>query len=329
MTSSKWLAVIVSAIALAVGVAACGGDGDTTSGGGGDGGGDLSGTIRIDGSSTVAPLSEAAAELFQEEAPGVKVTVGTSGTGGGFEKFCAGETDISDASRPIEQDEIEACEAKGIEFEEIQVANDALSVVVNPDNPIECMTVDQVSQIWDRGSKVDSWGDVKGLETDVGDASMALYGPGTDSGTFDYFTEAINGEEGVTRADYNNIGEDDNGVINGVGGDQWALGYVPYSYVEESGGKVKPVAIENPDTGECVEPTLETVQEGSYVPLGRGLFVYPSGAALQKPEVLAFLNFYIEQNTPITEVATFIPLTEAQKEEAQEKVDSLVGGAGA
>ena len=319
MTSSKWLTVIASAAILAVGVAACGGDDD------GNGGGGLSGTIRIDGSSTVAPLSEAAAELFQEEQPGVKVTVGTSGTGGGFEKFCAGETDISDASRPIEEDEIEACRENGVTFEEVQVANDALSVVVNPENPVECMTVEQVSQIWDRGSKVDSWGDVRGLEQDVGDEKMALYGPGTDSGTFDYFTEAINGEEGVTRSNYNNIGEDDNGVINGVGGDQWALGYVPYSYVEESAGKVKPLQIENPETGECVNPTLETVQAGSYVPLGRGLFVYPSGAALQKQEVLDFLTFYIEQNDAITEVATFVPMTAAQKQAAQDKVNTLAG----
>jgi phosphate transport system substrate-binding protein len=325
--------VIAFAAVLAIGVAACGSDDDTSGGGAdtsetaSDGGGDLSGTIRIDGSSTVAPLSEAAAELFQEEQPGVKVTVGTSGTGGGFEKFCAGETDISDASRHIEEDEIEACEKNGIEFEEIQVANDALSVVVNPENPIECLSVEQLNQIWDKGSKVDSWGDVDGLDAEVGDESMALYGPGTDSGTFDYFTEAVNGEEGVTRADYNNIGEDDNGVINGVAGDQWALGYVPYSYVEESGGKVKAVQIENPETGECVEPSLETVQGGTYVPLGRGLFVYPSGAALAKPEVLEFLNFYIEDNETITEVATFIPLTEAQKEEATKKVESLTGGA--
>jgi phosphate transport system substrate-binding protein len=311
--------VIASTAVLAFGVAACGSDD------GESGGSDLSGTIRIDGSSTVAPLSEAAAELFQEEEPGVKVTVGTSGTGGGFEKFCAGETDISDASRHIEEDEIAACKSNGIDFEEVQVANDALSVVVNPDNPVECMTVEQISQIWDKGSTVDSWGDVKGLEPDVDDESMALYGPGTDSGTFDYFTEAINGEEGVTRSNYNNIGEDDNGVINGVGGDQWALGYVPYSYVEESAGKVKPLQIENPETGECVAPTVATVQDGSYVPLGRGLFVYPSGEALQKQEVLDFLTFYIEQNDTITEVATFVPMTEEQKQESLDKVHSLAG----
>ena len=332
MRHRKFIAV-ASAFALAIGAAACGDDSDSSSTGTTGGGSSAnteqaaaSGTIRVDGSSTVAPLTEAAAELFQEENPDVKVTVGTSGTGGGFEKFCAGETDISDASRPIEPDEVEACKSNGITFEEIQVANDALSVVVNPENPVACMTVDQLKEIWNKGSQVDSWGDVSGdLGADVGDEQMALYGPGTDSGTFDYFTEAINGEEGVSRADYNNIGEDDNGVINGVAGDQWALGYVPYSFVEEAGGQVKPLEIQNPDTGECVAPTLENVQNGSYAPLGRGLFVYPSGAALKKPEVLSFLTFYLENNDAITEAATFVPMTPEQKQTALDKVHSLAG----
>ncbi len=320
----KLLVLAVFAV-LALGVAACGSDDSDSTAGSGDGG-SLSGTIRIDGSSTVAPLSEAAAELFQGENPDVKVTVGTSGTGGGFEKFCVGEIDISDASRKIEEDEVALCKKNGVTFEEVQVANDALSVVVNPENPVDCMTVDQVSQIWNKGSKVKSWGQVEGLDADVGDEKMALFGPGTDSGTFDYFTESINGEEGVSRADYNNIGEDDNGVINGVAGDQWALGYVPYSYVEESAGKVKPLQIENPESGECVEPTLENVQNGSYAPLGRGLYVYPSGAALQKQEVLDFLTFYIENNDAITEAATFVPMTEEQKTVSLDKVNTLAAG---
>jgi phosphate transport system substrate-binding protein len=320
------LLVLAAFVVLALGAAACGSDDDSSSASSGNGGGDLSGTIRIDGSSTVAPLSEAAAELFQGENPGVKVTVGTSGTGGGFEKFCVGETDISDASRKIEEDEVALCKKNGITHEEVQVANDALSVVVNPENPVECMSVDQVKQIWNQGSKVKSWGQVSGdLGADVGDEPMALFGPGTDSGTFDYFTEAINGEEGVSRSDYNNIGEDDNGVINGVAGDQWALGYVPYSYVEESAGKVKPLQIKNPETGECVEPTLENVQDGSYAPLGRGLYVYPSGAALEKQEVLDFLSFYIENNDAITEAATFVPMTEKQKAESLDEVQALAG----
>ena len=325
MTFSKWLMVLASAAMLAFGVAACGDD-DDDNGGGGDGGANVSGNIRVDGSSTVAPLTEAAAELFQDENPDVRVTVGTSGTGGGFEKFCNGETDISDASRQIEPDEVQACEGRGISFEEVQVANDALSVVVNPENPVTCMTVDQVSQIWNRGSKVDSWDDVTGLEEDVGDDNMALFGPGTDSGTFDYFTEAINGEEGVQRSDYNNIGEDDNAVITGISGDQWALGYVPFSFVEEAGGQVKPLQIENPDSGQCVEPTSENVQSGSYAPLGRALYIYPSDKALQRPEVLEFIRFYIENQAQITEAATFIPMTEQQVAESEQEVERLAGG---
>jgi phosphate transport system substrate-binding protein len=256
------------------------------------------------------------------------VTVGTSGTSGGFEKFCNGETDISGASRPIEPEEEKRCADAGIEYEEVQVANDALSVVVNPQNPVECMTVDQVSQIWDRDSEVDSWGDVEGLDVEIEDEQMELFGPGTDSGTFDYFTEAINGEEGVQRTDYNNIGEDDNAVINGVGGDEFALGYVPFSFVEESGGRVKPLQIENPDTGECVEPSVETVQDGSYTPLGRPLFIYPAQEALQREEVVEFVLFYIENQDQITTDATFIPMTGEQTSESEQEVEGLAGGGG-
>ena len=322
MTSSfsKLPALIGAALVLALGLAACGDDSGS--------GGGLSGTIRADGSSTVAPLTEAAAEFFQEENPDVRVTVGTSGTGGGFEKFCAGETDISDASRPIEPDEVAACEQAGVQFEEVQVANDALSVVVHPENPVTCMTVEQLNQIWDRDSTVDSWGDVDGIQEDVGDENMALFGPGTDSGTFDYFTEAINGEEGVSRSDYNNIGEDDNAVITGVGGDQWALGYVPFSFVEEAGDQVKALQIENPETGQCVEPTSENVQNGTYAPLGRALYIYPSAQALQKEEVVSFVEFFIENQAQITEAATYIPMTEEQVAQSQQKVEQLSAGGG-
>ena len=332
MQKNKFLTLALAGV-LAFGVAACGDDEESGSGSGGGSSASTtessekaSGTIRIDGSSTVAPLSEAAAELFQEENPDVRVTVGTSGTGGGFEKFCAGETDISDASRQIKEEEVALCKEGGITYEEVQVANDALSVVVNPENPVTCLSVEQVSQIWNKGSKVKTWADVEGdLGADVGAENMALYGPGTDSGTFDYFTEAINGEEGVSRSDYNNIGEDDNAVISGVAGDKWALGYVPYSFITEAEGQVKPLQIKNPDTGECVDPTLENVQAGTYAPLGRALYVYPSGDALKKPEVLQFLTFYLENNDVITEAATFVPMTEEQKQSALDKVHTLAG----
>jgi phosphate transport system substrate-binding protein len=290
--------------------------------GGSDDDGELSGTIRIDGSSTVAPLSEAAAELFQNENPGVQVTVGTSGTGGGFEKFCNGETDISDASRPIADDEIEACEANEITFDQVTVANDALSVLVNPENPVDCLSVEQLGQIWGPDSTVQSWSEIDGLEPPFSE-SLQLYGPGTDSGTFDYFTEAINGEEGAQRTNYNNIGEDDNTGIVGVEGSLGGMFYVGYSYYSENQDRVKALSIDG--GGGCVEPSLENVQSGAYVPLARGLFIYPSGAALEREEVLAFIEFYIENQAEIAEAAGYISLTEEQEEEALAKVESLVG----
>lgn len=310
-------AMVVCVVALALVAAACGGEE------GGDSGG-LTGTVRADGSSTVGPLTEAAAELFQEQNAGVRVTVGTSGTSGGFEKFCKGETEISDASRPIKDSEKEACAANGVEYEEIQVANDALSAVVNPNNPLDCITVDQLKQMWDLGSSVDSWGDVEGLSADLPDERLTLFGPGSDSGTYDYWTDAVNGEEGRIRTNYNSIGEDDNAAVQGVSGDQWAMAYIPYSFVAEAGEQVKPLEVENPDTGECVAPTLESVQIGSYAPLGRPLFIYPSAEALKKPEVLAFIEFYIDNQEEITQRATFIPMNEEQVAEARARVQRLV-----
>jgi phosphate transport system substrate-binding protein len=310
--------------ALTLGAAACGDDDDGNGGSSGGSGGnsaELSGTVRADGSSTVAPLTETAAELFQGEHPDVRVTVGTSGTSGGFEKFCAGETEISDASRPIKQEEIGICKKNGVKYEEVQVANDALSVIVNPNNPVECMTTEQLKQIWNKGSTVSSWSNIQGLEADVGDEELTLFGAGSDSGTYDYFTEAINGEEGVIRTDYNSIGEDDNAAINGVAGDEWAMAFVPFSFVEESGGQVKAIEIDGGDG--CVAPGPETVQDGSYKPLGRPLFIYPSDKALKKPEVLAFVEFYIENQADIAEQATFIPMNEKQAAAATDAIAKL------
>jgi phosphate transport system substrate-binding protein len=323
MSSSKWWLVIAASGVLALGVAACGDDDDD-----GDGGGDtpsgLSGTIRIDGSSTVAPISEAVAELFQQENPDVNVTVGTSGTGGGFEKFCAGETDISDASRQIEEDEVKACEGAGIAFEEVQVVNDALTVVVSPENPVTCMTVEQLAQIWGPKSTITSWGDIQGLEPPF-DQELALYSPGSDSGTFDYFTDAINGEEGVQRsANVNDVGEDDNATVTGVGGAPGGMGYFGFSFFQENQETLK--ALEIDDGGGCVAPSVETAQDGSYTPLARGLYLYPSAQALEKPEVLAFIEFYLENSTAVAEQVGFIPLTEEQLSESQATVDSLAGG---
>ena len=309
------------ALLLAIGLlaAACGGG--NNDGGSADGGSQLSGTINIDGSSTVAPLSEAAAELFQEQNSGVRVTVGTSGTGGGFEKFCAGETDISDASRAIEADETAACESKGIKYEEVQVANDGLSVVVNNQNTwANCLTTAQLKKIWDKGSKVNNWNQV---DPSFPNEPLKLFGAGTDSGTFDYFTNAINGEEGRSRSDYSAT-EDDNVTVTGVSGTKGGLGYFGLSYLQENQGKIKGIQIDG-GSG-CVAPSTETVQDGSYTPLSRPLFIYPSDKALARPEVKAFLDFYVNNYQKIAEEALFVPLTEEQAAEAKQKLTQLATG---
>ena len=311
------------AVPLAVGallLSACGGDNNTANASG-DGGGSLSGAVKIDGSSTVAPLSTAAAELFKEEAPGVNVTVGTSGTGGGFEKFCAGETDISDASRPIDEaDEVPLCEEAGIEFAEIPVANDALTVVVSAENDwVDCLTTEQLKAIWEPGSKVSSWKDV---DSSFPDEKLELFGPGTDSGTFDYFTDVINGEEGASREDYS-PSEDDNVIVQGVSGSSGGLGYFGYTYFEENSDTLKALEI---DSGNgCVAPSAETAQDGTYTPLSRPLFIYPAKGSIDKPQVKAFLEFYLENDADIAEAAQYIPLNDEQKSEAQSAYDSLLG----
>ncbi len=322
--SRKWWLVLAASGVLATGIAACGDDDD------GDGSSStpsgLSGDIRVDGSSTVGPLTEAIAEQFNAENPDVKVTVGTSGTGGGFEKFCAGETQISDASRAIEDDEVATCEKNGVAFEEIQVANDALTVVVNPENPVTCLTVDQLNSVWAPKSKLNNWSEIPDLDPSF-DADLALYSPGTDSGTFDFFTDAINGEEGAQRtAGVNDIGEDDNATVTGVGGAPGGMGYFGYSYYQENQDKVKALEV---DGGKgCVAPSPETAQDGSYTPLSRPLFVYPSASALEDETVDAFLQFYLDNINAVAEQVGFISMTAEQQSASQEKLDSLASGGG-
>jgi phosphate transport system substrate-binding protein len=327
MRIERLLLVLAMMASLALFAAACGEDEGES--GSGDGGGaaseeELSGPIRIDGSSTVFPFAEAAGELFNEEVgSGVQVTVGQSGTGGGFEKFCAGETDISDASRAIEEDEIAACRDSGIAYEEFQVANDGISVVVNPENDwAQCLTVDQLKTIWNTGSKATSWKDV---DPSFPDEELSLYGPGTDSGTFDFFTEQINGEEGASRSDYNAT-EDDNVTVQGVSGDKGGLGYFGLSYLEQNTDSVKGVEV---DGGRgCVAPSSETVQDGSYTPLSRPLFIYVKADSLSKPEVEAFVEYYLENTATLAEQALFVPLTDEQQSELQPKLDALKATAG-
>ena len=327
-SSALWrLLALMCALALVL--AACGGDDDDDDdASSGDGGGDLSGEIAIDGSSTVAPLSETAAEDFMAENSGVQITVGTSGTGGGFEKFCNGETDISDASRPIKaDDEAEglACEANGITYTELQIANDGLSVVVNPDNDwAECLTVEQLNTIWapESEGEVTSWSDV---DPSFPDEDLELFGPGTDSGTFDYFTEAINGEEGASRTDYSPT-EDDNVTVTGVNGSKGGLGYFGLSYLLENSDSVKGVQVDN--GAGCVEANTETVQGGDYAPLSRPLFIYVTRDLLERPEGAAFVEFYLENATSIAEEALFVPLTDEQQQTAVDEANSLQEQAG-
>lgn len=282
----------------------------------------LSGAVVIDGSSTVAPNTEVAVELFGEVQPDVQISVGVSGTGGGFEKFCNGETDVSQASRPIKDDEAAACEANGIEFVELSVANDGLAVVVNPENDwVTCLTVDEISSMWRAEAPVTNWADVR---AGFPDQEIILYGPGTDSGTFDFFTEEINGESGSINPAYNDIGEDDNAAVLGVAGGAGNSAFIPLSFVEAAGDQVRAIEIEN-EAGDCVAPTLDTVLTGEYAPLGRQLYVYPSADALAKPQVLAFLEFYIENQATIAETAGFIPLNADQEAEALERKASLIG----
>ena len=283
---------------------------------------ELSGTVLLDGSSTVGPFAEAAAELFMNENPGVAVTVGISGTGGGFEKFCNGETDGSNASRGIKDEEAALCADNGIDFGQITVANDALSVIVNQDNPLQCISVESLKALWELDSSVTTWGDIPGIDSgDLASEDVVLYGPGTDSGTFDFFTDEINGESGNIRTDYNNIGEDDNQAVQGVSGSLGAMAFIPYSFYQEYSDTVKGLAI---DSGAgCVDPTVENLLAGDYTPLGRGLYMFPASSALERPEVLAFYNFVIDQNESIASAAGLVALTADQKTEQLDVVAGL------
>ncbi|MGB3353497.1 MAG: phosphate ABC transporter substrate-binding protein PstS family protein [Mycobacterium sp.] len=313
---------IVASTALLL--AACGGSDET--GGGEAGGGEegLSGDIILDGSSTVAPLSEPIAAMFQQEHPNVRVSVGTSGTGGGFEKFCNGETAISNASRQITEDERQACEQAGIQWEEISVANDALSVVVNPENPVNCVSVEQLQAIYSPQATATNWNQIPELEPAY-DQQLQIFSPGADSGTFDYFTDAVNDEEGAQRSEgVNIVGEDDNATVTGVAGSPGGIGYFGYSFFAENEQRLKALEIRN-EAGECVAPTPDATQAGEYNPLGRQLFIYPSAQALEQPQVREFMNFYLDNVNEVAPRAGFIPLTDEQLQEARDKVANLTG----
>jgi phosphate transport system substrate-binding protein len=282
----------------------------------------LSGRITIDGSSTVAPLATYAAERFRKQEPGVRVTVGVSGTGGGFERFCRGETDLTNASRQVKDEERQVCERNRIRFFELQVANDGIAVVVNPKNDwAKCLTVDQLKRIWEPGSKVKTWRDV---DPSFPDEELTLFGAGTDSGTFDYFTDAIVGEEGSSRSDYT-ASEDDNVTVQGVSGSKGALGYFGLSYLLENEGKVKALEV---DGGEgCVQPTVETVQSGEYKPLSRPLFTYVREDKLEdKPAIDPFLTYLLDNEPRLARASKFVPMTPEQLDRARTVLES--GGVG-
>lgn len=312
MTSKRLLAGL--ALPLVFVLAACGGQQGASSDG-------ISGEVLVDGSSTVAPLAGTAGEIFSEDYPDANVSVATSGTGGGFKKFCAGETDIANASRPIKDEEKAECEANGIAFTELTVANDALTVVVNNENTwATCLTAAELKKIWEPAAegKITNWNQVRAGFPDV---PLDLYGAGTDSGTFDYFTKAVNGEEGASRTDYQPT-EDDNVTVTGVTGSKGGLGYFGFSYFEENMSNLKAVEIDG--GAGCVAPSSEAAQNGTYTPLSRPLFIYVNNASyLEKPAVKAFVDFFIENDDDITAEALFVPLSEEQKQAAKDALAAI------
>ena len=319
---SRRLISLASVGTLTLTLAACGGGGDQADGGGSG----EPGSVAIDGSSTVFPVSEAMAEEFQKKFSNIRVTVGVSGTGGGFEKFCNGETDISDASRPIKSSEIEKCQQNDIQFIEIPVAFDGLTVVKHPENDwAECITVQELETIWkpEAQGEITNWNQVR---SSFPDRELSLYGPGTDSGTFDYFTDVVVGEEGASRGDYTSS-EDDNVIVQGVSSDTGSLGYVGLAYFEENKEKMAAIEIndKNPDNGEgCIPPSSQTVSEGTYQPLARPLFIYVKKSSAENSEaVQEFMNFYLsaENDNLVSEVG-YVPLPDAINEKARKRFEN-------
>ena len=283
--------------------------------------------IKVDGSSTVFPITEAVAEEFQKSQKSTKVTVGVSGTGGGFKKFCRGETDISDASRPISKKEMDLCKEAGIKYVELPVAFDALTVVVNPKNSwIASMTVEELKKIWEPEAqgKVMKWSDVNPKWPNE---KITLFGPGADSGTFDYFTDAINGKEKASRGDFT-ASEDDNTLVQGVSRDKHALGYFGLAYYVENKDKLKAVSIINKGATKGVEPSLETVMAGTYQPLARPIFIYVAEKSMAKPEVKEFVNFYIKNAPKLVKEVGYIPLSKTHYDLASKNFNGKKLGTG-
>jgi phosphate transport system substrate-binding protein len=274
----------------------------------------LRGTITADGSSTVGPYAIAAAEGFQRKNPGARVTVGISGTGGGFERFCRNETDLSNASRPMRNTEAIRCRDAGVKWVAFTVANDGLSVVVNRQNTwANCLTVAELKKIWEPGSKVSNWNEVRDGFPNV---PLKLFGAGTDSGTFDYFTEAIMGRARSSRSDYLAT-EDDNVVVQGVQGERGALGYFGFSYYEENKDKLKVLAVDQGKGLGCITPSIKTVQANTYRPLSRPLFIYAKRTAFKRPVVAGYFGYVFNNEKAIAKRSGFIALTDRQLKKAR------------
>lgn len=285
---------------------------------------ELSGKVVVNGSSTVAPISMQAAEMFGEKYPNVRVTVGISGTGGGFKKFLDESpglrTDINDASRPISQSEMERAKSLGVEYIEIPIALDGMAVIVHPSNNfVEHLTVAELKKIWEPGSKINNWKEVRAGFPDL---PMKLYGPGTDSGTFDYFTEAINGKEKACRSDFTGS-ENDNVLVQGIAGDKGSLGYFGFSYYEANRAKLKLVAVD-PGEGRPLAPSIESIRDGSYRPLARPLFLYVNKASLTRPEVRGFLEYVLDNAKEIVEhpQVQYVTLSDALYNSAKKRLQS-------
>lgn len=283
----------------------------------------LSGKVISDGSSTVGPITLAVAEEFNKVAGDVELTVDISGTGGGFKRFCAGETDVQNASRSIKDEEAAACAEAGVNFYEFEVAYDGLAILVNPANDfVTCITKEQLNMIWMKDSTVDSWNDV---DPNWPDQPITLYGPGTDSGTYDYFTAQINGEEGVSRDDYT-PSEDDNVLVQGVAGDENALAFFGLAYYEQNADSLKLLEVDG-GSG-CVLPTKETVQDLSYAPLSRPLYVYVKAESLTRPEVQEFMRFYLSNVQVLAEDVGYVDSPVAVYVEDQTKLEAAIAGTG-
>jgi phosphate transport system substrate-binding protein len=283
--------------------------------------GSLSGKIVADGSSTVGPITSAVAEEFGKEASGVEISVDISGTGGGFKRFCAGETDVQDASRPITDDEIKTCQDGKVNYYVFEVAYDGITVVVNPENTfVECLKVDELKQLWQPDSTVKTWQD---LNPDYPADTIDLYGPGTDSGTFDYFTEQIVGTQGSSRTDYT-PSEDDNVLVEGVAGDANALGYFGYAYYFENQDKLKAVAVDGGDG--CVLPSKDTIRDGTYKPLSRPLFVYVKKESLARPEVQEFIRYYLANARQLVDDVGYVDAPNDNYVSDQAKLEGAIAG---